>query len=59
MSAQIIPLKDGQICGNPAEFRPQRLFAFELRCRGHAARAGSAGIIDDPLKPGDAVLENG
>jgi hypothetical protein len=27
---QIIPLKVTQICGNPAEFWPQRLFSFEL-----------------------------
>src|SRR5215510_8253269 len=30
-SAQNIPLKGRTVCGNSAEFRPQRLFAFELR----------------------------
>src|SRR5947208_4823085 len=38
MSSQIIPLKVLQICKNPAEFWPQRLFAFELRRWGYAAR---------------------
>jgi len=31
--------KVAQIRGNPVEFRPQRLFAFELRRWGYAARA--------------------
>jgi hypothetical protein len=31
MSCQNIPLKGPQISGDLAEFRPQRLFAFELR----------------------------
>jgi hypothetical protein len=30
MSSQIIALKVAQICGNPAEFWPQRLSSFEL-----------------------------
>src|SRR5258707_1008454 len=38
MSSQIIPLKDRADCGNPAEFWPQRLFAFELRRWADAAR---------------------
>ena len=41
----------------PADFWPQRPFAFELRCLGHAARPGSGGIKDDPLKPGEAMSE--
>src|SRR5262245_15891070 len=35
-SAQNIPLKGRTVCGNPAEFRPQRLFAFELRRCGYS-----------------------
>src|SRR5262249_49918772 len=31
MSPQIIPLKGRKICGDPAEFWRQKLFAFELR----------------------------
>src|SRR6266404_9431714 len=38
MSSQIIRLKVLQICKNPAEFWPQRVFAFELRRWGNAAR---------------------
>src|SRR5258708_11659027 len=38
MSSQMIPLKDRADCGNPAEFWPQRLFAFELRRWADAAR---------------------
>jgi hypothetical protein len=39
MSPQIIPLKGRKICGDRAEFWRQRLFAFELRRWGNAARA--------------------
>jgi len=49
MSSQIIPLKVLQICKNPAEFWPQRVFAFELRRWGNAARVArcriSAGVL--------------
>src|SRR5260370_16425556 len=38
MSSQIIPLKDRADCGNPPEFWPQRLFAFDLRRWADAAR---------------------
>ena len=56
MSWQIIPLKGAQIPGNPAEFRPQRLFGFELRSRQGCLRgrwslaevAGRAAISSDP-----------
>src|SRR6266481_6883288 len=41
-SAQIIPLKGRIDLRDPAEFWPQRLFAFELRCRGYAARGSCA-----------------
>jgi hypothetical protein len=46
-----------RISADPADFWPQRPFAFELRCLGHAARPASAGIKDDPLKPGEAMSE--
>ncbi len=39
MSSQIIPLKGRIDLRDPAEFWRQRLFAFELRRRGNAARA--------------------
>jgi len=39
MSTQIIPLKGRTISEGLAEFRPQRLFAFQLRRWGYAARA--------------------
>jgi len=39
MSSQIIPLKGRTISEGLAEFRPQRLFAFQLRRWGYAARA--------------------
>jgi hypothetical protein len=39
MSSQIIPLKGRIDLRDPAEFSPQRLFAFELRHWGYAARA--------------------
>src|SRR6266702_3949079 len=49
MSSEIIPLKVLQICKNPAEFWPQRVFAFELRRWGNAARVArcriSAGVL--------------
>jgi hypothetical protein len=38
-SSQNIPLKGRLDCPDPAEFCPQRLFAFELRRWGYAARA--------------------
>src|SRR5205807_2159073 len=46
-STQNIPLKGRKICGDPAEFWRQRLFAFELRRWGNAARsnASSAGTL--------------
>jgi hypothetical protein len=43
MSPQIIPLKGRKICGDPAEFWRQRLFAFELR-RWEAQLEPSASI---------------
>jgi len=51
MSSQNIPLKGRQISGDPAEFRPPRLFAFELRrwegptVFAHACRLGLEGIV--------------
>jgi len=47
-SSQNIPLKGRSDCPDPAEFWPQRLFAFELRRPGDAARPRartSAGVL--------------
>jgi hypothetical protein len=51
MSPQIIPLKVAQICGYSAEFWPLRLFAFELRRWGNAAR-----VVSSPLPEGLTAL---
>jgi hypothetical protein len=50
MSSQIIPLKSRTHFWDPAQFWPQRPFAFELRCRGHAARAWFCRIVDRPRR---------
>jgi hypothetical protein len=47
MSPQIIPLKGRKICGDPAEFLPPRLFAFEPSAR---CRQGLSAIVGQPLR---------
>src|SRR3989454_5349963 len=41
--------KSAQICGDPAEFWPQRLLAFELRRWGNAARASCCRDLQQAL----------
>jgi len=51
MSSQIIPLKGRTDFRGPAEFQPQRLFAFELRRWGYAARAWCQDLGRMPARP--------
>jgi hypothetical protein len=51
MSAQIIPLKGRKICGAPAEFWPQRLFAFEMRAGEMPLGPSAAGIFSKRYAP--------
>src|SRR5438046_8253209 len=41
--------QSAQICGDPAEFWPQRLLAFELRRWGNAARASCCRDLQQAL----------
>src|SRR2546429_9697037 len=46
---KLSPCKSAQICGDPAEFWPQRLLAFELRRWGNAARASCCRDLQQAL----------
>jgi hypothetical protein len=66
MSPQNIPLKGRNDSWDPAEFRPQRPFAFEVRRVGNAARAyvnvnASSAVprivsVDQLFLPADVLL---
>jgi hypothetical protein len=51
MSPQTIPLKGRKICGAPAEFWPQRLFAFEMRAGEMPLGPSAAGIFSKRYAP--------
>jgi hypothetical protein len=50
MSPQTIPLKGRKICGAPAEFWPQRLFAFEMRAGEMPLGPSAAGIFSSVMR---------
>jgi hypothetical protein len=55
-SSQNIPLKGRSDSPDPAEFWPQRLFTFELRCWGYAARASCQDLSRDACAGVDQSL---